>query len=80
MIFAGNLSGDSKFAFWNPQDFNLLMIQGCLATGCAPNVEWDIEMTPVDFVAETVVTLTQRVGLSLSKVFHLVNPSPLKST
>ncbi len=27
---SGNLSGDSKEAHWNPQDFNLLMLQGCL--------------------------------------------------
>ena len=55
----GNLSGESKNAFWNPADFNLLMLLGCLRTGTAPNVDWLIEMTPVDFVSKAIVDLTQ---------------------
>eukprot|EP00112_Aurelia_sp_Birch-Aquarium-sp1_P021007 Seg555.1 transcript_id=Seg555.1/GoldUCD/mRNA.D3Y31 product="hypothetical protein" protein_id=Seg555.1/GoldUCD/D3Y31 len=55
----GNLSGESKNAFWNAADFNLLMLLGCLKTGTAPNVDWLIEMTPVDFVSKAIVKLTQ---------------------
>ena len=55
----GNLSGESKTAYWNPADFNLLMFLGCLATETAPNVDWLVEMTPVDFVSKSIVKLTQ---------------------
>ena len=55
----GNLSGESKNAYWNPADFNFLMLVGCLAVGKAPNVDWLIEMTPVDFVSKAIVQLTQ---------------------
>ena len=75
----GNLSGETKNAFWNPQDFNLLMIQGCLVSGLAPKVNWDVEMTPVNFVSDLIVTLTQKVSLSLGKVFHLTNSQTMKS-
>ena len=77
--FPGNISGDSKDAYWNPVDFNLLMLQGCLQSGCAPDVDWDVEMTPVDFVSKIIVALTQRMALGLGKVYHLTNAAPIKS-
>ena len=55
------------------------MIQGCLVSGLAPKVNWDVEMTPVNFVSDLIVTLTQKVSLSLGKVFHLTNSQTMKS-
>ncbi|WAQ97992.1 LGRD-like protein [Mya arenaria] len=75
----GNMSGDRKQAFWNPQDFTLLMLQASIRLGLAPDVDWDMEMTPVDFAAEFVVAMTKRSGLSLGKTFHIINDKPLKS-
>ncbi|CAC5423035.1 Uncharacterized oxidoreductase SA2266,Uncharacterized oxidoreductase MXAN_5909,Uncharacterized oxidoreductase SSP1627 [Staphylococcus saprophyticus subsp. saprophyticus ATCC 15305 _ NCTC 7292],Uncharacterized oxidoreductase Lmo0432,Uncharacterized oxidoreductase SAR2567,Uncharacterized oxidoreductase SACOL2488,Uncharacterized oxidoreductase Lin0452,Uncharacterized oxidoreductase SAS2370,Uncharacterized oxidoreductase SSP0419 [Staphylococcus saprophyticus subsp. saprophyticus ATCC 15305 _ NCTC 7292] [Mytilu len=51
----GNMSGDRKKAFWNPQDFTLLVLQACAKYGFAPDVDWDMEMTPVDFAAEFIM-------------------------
>ncbi|XP_065058654.1 uncharacterized protein LOC135686369 [Rhopilema esculentum] len=75
----GNLSGESKNAYWNPADFNFLMLVGCLAVGKAPNVDWLIEMTPVDFVSKAIVKLTQKISWSLGKVFHIINANPIDS-
>ncbi|XP_022103047.1 uncharacterized protein LOC110985905 isoform X2 [Acanthaster planci] len=75
----GNLSGESKTAEWNSADTNLLTLQGCLRTLTAPDVKWLIEMTPVDFVSEFIVTVSQNIMLGVSKVFHLVHPEPLQS-
>ncbi|XP_035825631.1 linear gramicidin synthase subunit D [Aplysia californica] len=75
----GNLSGDSKKAFWNPQDFTLLIIQACAKTGLAPNVDWDIEMTPVDFAASVIVKLTQTPDSALGRTLHLINDKPMKA-
>ena len=79
MLSAGNLSGDRERARWNPQDFTLLMLQGCLMTGTAPRVDWNVEMTPVDFVSSLVVKLTQQMTLGLGKIFHVINTQPIKS-
>ena len=55
------------------------MLQGCLQSGYAPDVDWDVEMTPVDFVSKIIVALTQRMALGLGKVYHLTNAAPIKS-
>ena len=44
---------------WNPIDFILLVIKGITATLSAPNIDWQVEMTPVDFVSEMIVKMTQ---------------------
>ena len=75
----GNLSGDSVGAYWNAQDFTLLMLQGCLHTATAPTLQWDVEFTPVDFVSNLVVKLTQQMTLGLGKIFHVINTEPIKS-
>ncbi|XP_070554169.1 uncharacterized protein [Ptychodera flava] len=75
----GNLSGDSGHAAWNPMDSNLLLIRGCVQTMSAPDVGWEIEMTPVDFVSGVIVKLTQNIMLAMGKVFHMVNPRPIAS-
>jgi thioester reductase-like protein len=80
ILFAsGNLSGESEKGHWNPQDFNLRMLQTCANLGVAPIVDWKVEMTPVDFVSRCIVELTQNIMLGLGKIFHLVNTSPIES-
>ena len=75
----GNQAGDSVNGYWNPQDFTLLMLQGCLYTGTAPKLDWEVEFTPVDFVTTLIVTLTQKMALGLGKIFNVVNTQPIKS-
>ena len=79
LMFPGNLSGDRKEGQWNRQDFNLLMLQGCLHTQTAPTMKWDVEFTPVDFVSQLVITLTKQMSLGLGKIFNVVNTKPIKS-
>ena len=38
-------------AAWNRQDFTLLLLAACAKYGTAPDTDWDVEMTPVDFAA-----------------------------
>ncbi|CAH1778397.1 unnamed protein product [Owenia fusiformis] len=76
----GNLSGDSVSACWNPQDFTLLMIRACLQTGSAPIVDWNVEMTPVDFVSTCITKFTQNIMAAMGKIFHIVNTKPLNSS
>ena len=55
------------------------MIAASVRTGRAPDVDWDVEMTPVDFVSTLIVSLTQKMALGLGKVFHVINTKPMKS-
>ena len=59
IVSSGNLAGDRKSASWNPLDFTLLVLKGCAKTLTAPDVDWNLEMTPVDFVSEAIVKMTQ---------------------
>ena len=51
--------GDRKNSQWNALDFTLLVLRGCTHTLYAPDVDWKMEMTPVDFASEMIVKLTQ---------------------
>ncbi|KAL9971921.1 hypothetical protein ACROYT_G018144 [Oculina patagonica] len=75
----GNLSGDRERVQWNPIDFILLMIKGITTTLSAPSIDWQVEMTPVDFVSEMIVKMTQEMSVALGKVFHIINPQPLNA-
>ncbi|KAK3605427.1 hypothetical protein CHS0354_007509 [Potamilus streckersoni] len=75
----GNMAGDSKNAYWNPADFTLLMLKVCAELKMAPDVDWDMEMTPVDFAAEFIIQMIKNPTLSLGKTFHIVNDKPLKA-
>jgi len=73
------MSGERGQAYWNPQDFTLILLQACAKIGKAPDVQWKMEMTPVDFAAEFIVTMTKHVSSCVGKTFHVVNDKPLDS-
>lgn len=75
----GNLSGDREHVQWNPVDFTLLMIKGITKTLSAPDIDWQVEMTPVDFVSEIIVKMTQEMSVSMGKIFHIINPQPINA-
>ncbi|KAK3100605.1 hypothetical protein FSP39_022476 [Pinctada imbricata] len=75
----GNMAGDSKMGHWNPQDFTLMMLRACSKYGLAPDVDWHMEMTPVDFAAEFIVKMTHHLQQGLGKIFHVINDRPLSS-
>lgn len=79
IISVGNMSGDRQQAFWNPQDFTLMILQACAKYGIAPDVDWDMEMTPVDFAAEFVVRCSYNLSSILGKTYHIINDKPLHS-
>ena len=75
--FTGNLGGDRWNAAWNAQDFTLLLLSACARYSVAPDIDWAVEMTPVDFVAQVVVRLVQHPDDSIGKVLHVINDKPL---
>ena len=71
----GRITGHSQTGVANTSDFMHTMIAGCLSVGAAPQLEVDVDMTPVDFVSRAIVALARQPA-SVGKTFHLLNPQP----
>ncbi|MFM7363112.1 MAG: thioester reductase domain-containing protein [Cuspidothrix sp.] len=69
------IAGDSKTGICNTHDFINLMIKGCLQMGSFPDVDYMLDMSPVDYVSKSVVYLS-RQEKSVGKAFHLQHPQP----
>lgn len=69
------IAGDSQTGICNTHDFINLMIKGCLQMGCFPDVDYMLDMSPVDYVSKAVVYLS-RQETSIGKAFHLQHPQP----
>ncbi|KAL3110217.1 hypothetical protein niasHT_015820 [Heterodera trifolii] len=70
----GNQSAPSNCdGNWNDRDFTYLMLLGVICTGKTPDLEWQLELTPVDFSARFVVrVLCELFNESSGKIFHLI--------
>ncbi|QLE59062.1 thioester reductase domain-containing protein [Nostoc sp. TCL26-01] len=70
------IAGDSETGIGNTHDFINLMVKGCLEMGCFPEVEYMLDMSPVDYVSQAIVHLSMQKE-SLGKAFHLQHPEPV---
>ncbi|CAC5423670.1 unnamed protein product [Mytilus coruscus] len=75
----GNLSGDMEQGNWNHQNATFLVLEACAKYKIAPDVDWNMEMTPVDFVADFIVRCTYNMSTTLDKTYHIINDQPLHS-
>jgi thioester reductase-like protein len=68
------ISGDSGGRHANAEDFVSMLLNGCIRLGYAPDSEWQLDVVPVDFASEAIVTnLGRHAGLS---TLHLAHPEP----
>jgi thioester reductase-like protein len=65
------ISGHSATADFNADDLLSLLIKGCVAMGCAPDLDWTLDALPVDVVAARILDLSRARG-----TFHLSHPRP----
>ena len=65
------ISGHSRDADFNPDDLLSLLIRGCVRMGTAPDLDWTLDVLPVDVAARQIVDLSAGTG-----TFHLKHPSP----
>jgi thioester reductase-like protein len=72
----GLIVGDSYNGCSNEDDFVARILIGSIQAGCGPDIHNQMDMTPVDYVAQAIVYLSRQQD-SLGKVFHLLNPQPI---
>ena len=68
----GRVLGDSRSGACLTTHFTTRVIKGCIQLGLAPELDFDIEMTPVDYVAAALTHIsTHKEGFG--DTYHLVN-------
>ncbi|CAQ82547.1 MULTISPECIES: type I polyketide synthase [Photorhabdus] len=72
VIRPSSIVGDTQTGMFNPDNDHLwLFIKGCLQLGTYPEMENEVNMSPVDFVARLVVAICQN---NENKVYNIPNP------
>src|SRR6266545_1177646 len=69
----GVLSGDSRTGIGNTRDMVWNMIKGNLQLGIAPDSASQLDVTPVDYVAASVVHISLRED-GLNRMYHFPHP------
>ncbi len=69
----GRILGHQQTGVCNTRDRLSLMLRGCLYLGYAPAVETQVDMTPVDYISQAIVHLSQDSS-TWGQAFHLCNP------
>ncbi|MDF5725254.1 MAG: thioester reductase domain-containing protein [Rhizonema sp. PD37] len=70
------ISGHSQTGVTNTDDFTCLMTKGCVEMGYFPDVDYMMDMSPVDYVSRAIVHLSKQKE-SIGKAFHLQHPEPV---
>jgi thioester reductase-like protein len=69
------VSGDSRSGVSNADDLISLFIRGCIRMGAAPDLDWAMDSVPADFLARSMVALSEHAR-SGGSVYHVANSSP----
>jgi thioester reductase-like protein len=69
----GRIGGHSQTGLGNADDLLFRILKGSLQLGCAPNLDSQVELSPVDFVSRALVHLSLQPA-SAGQTFHLINP------
>lgn len=72
------ISGHSRTGAWNIKDFTCIVIKGCTEMGCAPVLDYWVNICPVDYASQAITYLAQQPQ-SEGRIFHLMNPNPVTS-
>ncbi|MEQ9669711.1 amino acid adenylation domain-containing protein [Coleofasciculus sp. G2-EDA-02] len=69
----GMITGHSQTGASQPGDLIDRLIKGLIQLGSAPELELNLSLTPVDYVSQSIVHLSQQPDL-WGQAFHLVSP------
>lgn len=70
----GTLLGHSQTGLINkPNDFFFSLLKGCLQLGKAPHLPHHLNLTPVDYVSQAIVSISSEPN-HLGQTFHITHP------
>ena len=70
------IGGHARTGHWHDGDLLQRLLQGCLALGMAPDLPWELDLVPVDYVADAVTALAWSEA-ACGRCFHLQHPEPV---
>ncbi|RUT07253.1 hypothetical protein DSM106972_025140 [Dulcicalothrix desertica PCC 7102] len=70
------ISGDSQTGAWYTSDFICRMIKGGIQMGYLPDLDFELDISPVDYVSKAIIYLSKQ-NHSNGQAFHLMNPSSI---
>ena len=70
------IGGHSRTGSWHKDDLVYRLLKGCLSLKMVLDLPWEIDMVPVDYVANAVTALGWSPE-SFGKCFHLQHPHPI---
>jgi thioester reductase-like protein len=75
IVRSGLIVGDSGNGRSNPDDLVSRLLCSAARTGVAPDVDWQVDACPVDFVADALVELAW-TGHTGARILHVHHPFP----
>ena len=73
----GNITGHSTTGAANTNDIMHTLMLGVLHVGSVPDVDIKVDLTPVDYVADAIVHISQKEDC-LGGEYNLLNDAPLR--
>jgi thioester reductase-like protein len=70
------IAGHSQSGLWHQDDLLHRLLRGSLELGLAPAMDWELDLVPVDYVANAVTAMAWRPPQELA-CLHLHHPQPL---
>ena len=70
------IGGHSQSGLWHHDDLLHRLLRGCLELGLAPEIAWELDLVPVDYVADAVTALAWQPP-EAGRCFHLHHPQPV---
>ena len=70
------IAGPSNGSSWHQGDLLQRLLQGCLALGASPDLAWELDVVPVDYVADAITALAWSKSAK-GRCFHLQHPEPM---
>ena len=74
----GQVVGHSMSGVAQTEDFVAHFLEGCVQMGRTLRSDAVIDLVPVDYVAQAIVTIASRRGGEAGAVHHIVNPRPAR--
>ena len=71
----GRLLGSAQLGQCPTDDMTVRLLSSFVETGIAPDIDWDLDFTPVNICAKVAIEISSRVS---EGIFHIVNPQSIK--